>query len=38
VIADTMTFIGNSTMSATISACTAAGVSAPTVLSLGLTE
>jgi Putative Tad-like Flp pilus-assembly len=38
VIADTMTFIGTSSMTATQSACATAGVSAPTVLTLGLTE
>jgi hypothetical protein len=39
VIADTMTFTGtSSSISATQSACQAAGVSAPTVLSLGLAE
>jgi hypothetical protein len=38
VIADTMTFTGNSTMSATKGACAAAGVGAPVVLTLALTE
>jgi hypothetical protein len=38
VIADTMTFIGTSSMTATQSACSTAGVGAPTVLTLGLAE
>jgi hypothetical protein len=38
VIADTITFIGNSSMTATQSACATAGVGAPTVPSLALTE
>jgi hypothetical protein len=38
VIADTMTFIGTSSMSASQTVCQAAGVSPPTVLSLGLLE
>jgi hypothetical protein len=38
VIADTVTFIGTSSMTATQSACATAGVGAPTVLTLGLAE
>jgi hypothetical protein len=38
VIADTITFISNSSMTATQSACASAGVRAPTVPSLALAE
>jgi Flp pilus assembly protein TadG len=38
VISLTMTYIGNSTMSGNSSACTAVGVSAPTVLNIALTQ